>query len=113
MSTTTQHGRIVPVTDENWQEEIFQSPTPVLVDFYGDWCAPCKALLPHVEALAEKAPWLKVTSLNVSTYPAIAAQMHVQSLPTLLLVKGGTVRGYIKGRTTAALLDEIQQCLGN
>ena len=79
-------------TDENWQQEVLASPLPVLVDFWADWCIPCKNLVPIIEAIAEKyAGRLKVGKLDCSSNLDVPGQLGVQTLPTLLIFKGGVV----------------------
>ena len=78
------------VTSENFDAQVLQSPLPVLVDFWAAWCGPCRAVAPTVEALAsEYAGKLKVVKLDVDEAGDVAGQYGVQSIPTLILFKGG------------------------
>jgi thioredoxin 1 len=79
-------------TDENFDEEVIKSKTPVLVDFYADWCGPCKMMGPIIEELATKyeGKW-KIGKCNVDDSPATAQKYSVQSIPTLLFFKDGQV----------------------
>lgn len=78
--------------DENFSEEVLKSKTPVMVDFYADWCGPCKMMAPIVEELAEKydGKW-KIGKCNVDEAPTISQQYGIQSIPTILFFKDGQV----------------------
>ena len=77
-------------TDENFNEEVLSSDIPVLVDFYADWCGPCKMLAPVIETLAtEYEGKVKVGKLNVDDAPDTAEKYGVMSIPTLVLFKDG------------------------
>lgn len=78
------------LTDSNFKQEVISSPTPVLVDFWAEWCAPCRALAPVVEKIAEaNTGRLKVGKLNVDENPETAQEYGIQGIPTLLLFKEG------------------------
>ena len=79
-------------TDENFNEEVLASDIPVLVDFYADWCGPCKMLAPVIETLAtEQEGKVKVGKLNVDDSPETARKYGIMSIPTLLYIKNGEV----------------------
>ncbi|MCS7198412.1 MAG: thioredoxin [Candidatus Bipolaricaulota bacterium] len=81
---------VMYVSESTFAQEVLQSSQPVLVDFYADWCGPCRAIAPIVEEIArEFNNKLKVVKLNVDQNPEIAMQYGVQSIPTLLLFKNG------------------------
>ena len=76
--------------ERNFEQEVVQSPTPVLVDLWAAWCGPCRLLAPVVEELAGTyAGKVKMGKVNVDDYPQLAAQFRVMNIPTLLLFKGG------------------------
>lgn len=96
-------------TSKNFEEEVIKSDIPVLVDFYADWCGPCKMMGPVVETLAgEYEGKVKVGKLNIDDNEDIAARYGVMTIPTLLILKSGeVVDKYVgvqnKGLITAAL----------
>ena len=75
---------------DTWESEVVGARTPVLVDFWAPWCAPCRMLGPVIEELAETyAGRVSVAKLNVDEHPDVAARYGIQSIPTLLLFQGG------------------------
>ena len=82
----------VEITTNNFEKEVINSTTPVLVDFWAPWCGPCKMIAPHLEELAkEHLGKLKVCKLNVDEAPALATKYSIMSIPALLLFKGGKI----------------------
>lgn len=82
--------QIVTLDKENFESEVLQSDVPVLVDFWAEWCGPCRMLAPVVDELAsEYAGQLKVAKLNVDQAQDLAGRYGVMSIPTLLVFKGG------------------------
>lgn len=84
--------RVVVLTGENWEQEVLRSESPVLVDFWAAWCAPCRKIAPVIDALADEyAGRVKVAKVDVDQNPELAGRYNVASIPTLLLLKGGRV----------------------
>lgn len=95
-------------TDENFKEEVLASNIPVVVDFYADWCGPCKMLAPVIEALAtEMEGKVKIGKLNVDNSPATAQQYGIMSIPTLLYIKNGEVVNKTIGVVSKADIENI------
>jgi thioredoxin 1 len=102
---------IIHLTDENFEAEVLQSKLPVLVDFWAEWCGPCKMIAPILDAVAEEyAGKLKVTKLNVDNSDEMPAKYGVRGIPTLLILRDGEVVATKVGALTktqlTALIDE-------
>ena len=86
------------VNTADFDKEVLQSDVPVLVDFWAAWCGPCRAIAPHVDAVAQEySGKAKVVKLNVDDAPEIAGRYGVQSIPTLIIFKGGQKVGEMVG----------------
>ncbi|HEV7918442.1 MAG TPA: thioredoxin [Solirubrobacterales bacterium] len=89
---------IAEVTDDNFQSEVVESDTPVLVDFWAPWCGPCRMVAPVLEEISnERGEALKIVKLNVDDNPVTAAKFQVMSIPTLILFKDGDVAHKVIG----------------
>jgi thioredoxin 1 len=82
-------GTLAAVTDANFQAEVIESPTPVLVDFWAPWCGPCRVVGPELEKIAADREDLRIVKLNVDDNQATAAQFGVLSIPTMILFRNG------------------------
>lgn len=80
---------ILKVNNQNFEEEVLKSQKPVLVDFYADWCGPCKMLSPVVDKVAEESEDIKVVKINVDEAQDLAMKYQVMSIPTLVVIKDG------------------------
>lgn len=88
----------IEVGAENWDEEVVKSPIPVLVDFWAEWCAPCRAIIPTLEQLAAQYDGkLKIVKVNVDQNRDLAGQYGVRSIPFLLILKEGAVQEQMVG----------------
>lgn len=96
-------GAAAAITADRFEEEVLKSDIPVVVDFWAEWCGPCKALAPTVDAIAEEyAGKVRVFKLDVQTEAALASKYGVSSIPTLLLFKGGEIADRVVGNQPKA-----------
>jgi thioredoxin 1 len=98
-----------PVTDAEWTNEVLEADTPVLVDFWAEWCGPCRMVGPIVDEIAdENGDKIKVLKLNVDENPNTAREYGVMSIPTLLVFKGGQPEKRIVGaKAKSALMGDL------
>jgi len=89
---------IIHLNEKNWESEAATSTVPVLVDFWAEWCGPCKMIAPVLEELAgELVGKIKIGKVNVDENQTLAEKFHIRSIPTLLVLKNGAVQEQIVG----------------
>ena len=99
---------IVHVSDDTFEAEVLQSGKPVLVDFWAEWCGPCKMIAPILdEAATEYADKMAVVKLNVDESPNVAQKFGIRSIPTLMLFKDGAVQAQKLGAMSKSQLTEF------
>ena len=104
-------GKTFKVTNDNFQSDVLGNDKPVLIDFWAEWCAPCKQIAPYVDAISEEyEDQLAVGKLDADEYPELTTKYGVMSLPTLVLFKGGEPVTRIVGfkPTKQALIDKLE-----
>lgn len=98
-------SHVTHTSEQSFNRDVLQSQVPVLVDFYADWCGPCRMLAPTLDRVAaEFADRAKIVKVNVDQEPELANQFRVQSIPTLVFVLDGKVAGRVSGMLSEAAL---------
>ncbi|MBR3614827.1 MAG: thioredoxin [Clostridia bacterium] len=82
-------GKVIEVTETTFEEEVLKSDKTVLIDFYADWCGPCKILSPIIEEVAKENPDLKVVKIDVDKNESLAYEYRAYSIPTLVVIENG------------------------
>ncbi|MER7516852.1 thioredoxin [Streptomyces sp. NPDC126499] len=98
-------GATITVTDADFEEKVLKSDKPVLVDFWAEWCGPCRMIAPSLEAIASEHDEIIVAKLNIDQNPATAAKYGVMSIPTLNVYKDGDVAKTIVGAKPKAAIE--------
>ena len=94
-------ANIVNLTQDNFEQEVLKSSTPILVDFWAEWCGPCKMLAPTLDELAgEYDGRVRIGKVNIDDHQGLAAKYGIRSIPTLLMFRGGEVVDQIVGLRT-------------
>ena len=88
---------VIKISKENFASEVLNSNKPVLLDFYADWCGPCRMVGPIVSEIANERSVVKVGKINVDEQPELAAQFQVMSIPMLAVIKNGKLENQVVG----------------
>ncbi len=102
------------VTDRSFQADVLQADGPVLVDFWAEWCGPCRQIAPSLEAIAAQHPdEITIVKLNIDENPETARNYQVMSIPTMAVFSGGQlVKTIVGARPKAAILRELTEFVG-
>ena len=99
---------VLTLSDNEFEQQVIQANKPTLVDFWAEWCAPCRAIAPVVEELAQNyAGKLQVGKLNIDQHPNIPGKYAIRAIPTLLLFKNGQVVEQIVGLASRSKLEDV------
>ena len=97
---------VLKITEENFEEEVLKSEKTVLIDFYADWCGPCKMQSPVIDKIAEERQDIIVGKINVDENQDLASKYGIMSIPTLLIIKNGEVSSKFVGLTPKSKIEE-------
>jgi len=101
---------VLILSDSDFEEKVLKSELPVLVDFWADWCGPCKMIAPFLEELAEEVKGkVQIGKLNVDENSQFASKYGVRSIPTLILFKGGEQAEMVVGADTSKIRKIVEQ----
>ena len=98
---------VVKVTDKNFQKEVMGCETPVVVDFWAEWCGPCRALSPVIEEFAKAHHEIKVCKVNVDEEEELSAKFEIMSIPTILVFKEGKITNRSSGVKTVQQIEDM------
>ncbi|MCK5529173.1 MAG: thioredoxin [Kiritimatiellae bacterium] len=97
---------VIHIDADNWQSEVLDSLVPVLVDFWAEWCGPCRAIAPILDQVSvSMGGKIKIVKVDVDKLPQVAAQFGIRSIPTLLVMKDGQVQEQMVGAMNKADLE--------
>ncbi len=105
-------AEVAEITDQSFEHEVLQSDVPTIIDFWAEWCAPCRAIAPIVKDLAAQYEGkVKIVKMNIDENPNTPGKYGVRAIPTVLAFKGGTVVEQITGARPKSAFEEMVQKL--
>ena len=100
-------GKIINVSSSNFDEQVVKNETPVLVDFWAEWCGPCKSIAPVLEAIANDREDVVIAKVNIDESQDLAVKFAIRSIPSLLIFKYGKVVGQKVGACSKSQIEEF------
>ena len=97
----------IPISKDNFEEQVLQAPGKVLLDFWATWCGPCRMLSPHVEAIALEHPEITVGNIDVDSEMELAVRFGIVSIPTLIVMEGGEAVAKSIGYSPKAQIEKL------
>ena len=97
----------IPISKDNFEEQVLQAPGKVLLDFWATWCGPCRMLSPHVEAIALEHPEITVGKINIDQEMELAVRFGIGSIPTLIVMEGGEAVAKSIGYSPKAQIEKL------
>jgi thioredoxin len=103
---------VMEVTDQSFEQEVLKADTPAIIDFWAEWCGPCRAIAPIVSQLAARyGDRVKIVKMDIDSNPATPGRYNVRAIPTVLAFKNGQVVGHISGARPKADFEEMVEKL--
>jgi len=101
-------AEVVEVTDQNFEQEVLNSDQPIIIDFWAEWCAPCRAIAPIIKELAaEYGEQVKIVKMDIDAHPNTPGKYGVRAIPTVLAFKGGQVVDQLQGARPKGDFEEM------
>ena len=97
---------VLKITEENFEEEVLKCEKEVVIDFYADWCGPCKMQSPIIDKLAEERSDIKVGKINVDESSNLAEKYGIMSIPTIMVIKNGEIANKFVGLTSKEIIEQ-------
>ena len=98
---------MIEITNANFETEVIKSEKPVLLDFWAEWCGPCRVIAPAIDAISNSRDDIKIAKVNVDKEQSLAIMFAIDSIPTLVLVKNGEVAGKLVGLNSRLIIESF------